>query len=234
MIFIDTKTFSEKKKKKKNMSLKRLGNSSQNSQVFVNLNRNVYTRHQANTNYKEFRFKNHTNQNNTANYNVTATSLMSINVPISPKPIMTNLMSINVNNSNSQSNMSSKKAYNPKVSIFSNQRNYTGPYSVNCIMNARRFLIERLNPNNTIFNTDRMSRDDLEILKLKLNIPCNANEDKLKLMKQLTNANKKLISERHEYVDSKMKEFKGINGLNTNKSSDIDLKIGECFLNVLN
>ena len=72
------------------------------------------------------------------------------------------------NNQNSQVVMSNNKVnYNPQINTF-NRRRYAGPYSINCIMNARRYLIEKLSPQCTgMILQDKLSKDDFELLKLK-------------------------------------------------------------------
>ena len=50
------------------------------------------------------------------------------------------------------------------------------------MMNARRYLIEKFSPLNTgMILQDRLSKDDFEMLKLKLNIPSIFDKDPSKI-----------------------------------------------------
>ena len=224
------------------MSLKQLNSSSNNSRIFVklnnfrsynnntNLNASSHQQQTANS-WQDFR---HSSQNTYTNQPSKASSgmpvnnsgampLMSINVTTTPPKIRTHLVASHSQESfNSASNQQQpqNRAYSPKVNIFSNQRRYTGPYSVNCIMSARRFLIERLNPNSTMFHTDKMSKDDLEVLKLKLHVPSRLDGDKATLNKirNVTSANKSVINKRFEYVNARMTGMEQPNAIENNSS----------------
>ena len=133
-----------------------------------------------------FRFKNyHPNNNNKKTLNESidepnnsiicnntesTLSLMSISLP--SIEIATNntssFPSSSYNNQNSQVVVSNNKVnYNPQVNTF-DRRWYAGPYPINCITNARRYLIEKLSPQCTgMILQDKLSKEDFELLKLK-------------------------------------------------------------------
>jgi hypothetical protein len=105
-------------------------------------------------------------------------SLMSISLPNLSQVVELKTQ----NNSNTPSNNNSqhtsavastnKSNYSPQVNIFNNRR-YSGPYSINCMM---------LNPLNTgMILQDKLSKDDFEMLKLKLNIPSIFDKDPSKI-----------------------------------------------------
>ena len=98
-------------------------------------------------------------------------SLMSISLPnISPIVESTTQDNSNLLNTNQNSLgivSGNRVSYNPQVNIF-NKRWYSGPYSINCMINARRYLIEKLSPHSTgMILPDKLSRDEFELLKLK-------------------------------------------------------------------
>jgi hypothetical protein len=114
-------------------------------------------------------------------------SLMSISLPNLSQVVelKTQSNSNYPSNNNSQDTpavaSTNKSNYSPQVNIFNNRR-YSGPYSINCMMNARRYLIEKLNPLNTgMILQDKLSKDDFEMLKLKLNIPSIFEKDPSKI-----------------------------------------------------
>ena len=160
---------------------------------------------------------------NHSSHPTTPINLMSINLGL--KSLMDfdiNFQTIDKpvhNDSASKSNINSP--YNPKVSLFTKGRSYSGPYPTNCIMNARRYAIEKLCPNNnSMITPDRMTKEDFEILKLKLNIPSVFDRDpnKINLIKSNSIKIRSSINERLLHVNLKMKEDEIFTSLRTNLS----------------
>lgn len=64
--------------------------------------------------------------------------------------------------------------YNPKVNTLDN---YRGPYSVSCLIRARRTLIEEFLPNSAVTNRSNYFDRRFEILKMKLRIKSKFDKD---------------------------------------------------------
>jgi hypothetical protein len=168
---------------------------------------------------------------NTNTFSQSTQSLMSISLPNVSQidELKTQSNSNYPSNNNNDNNhhgtlavaSTNKSIYNPQINIFNNRR-YSGPYSINCMMNARRYLIEKFSPLNTgMILQDRLSKDDFEMLKFKLNIPSIFDKDpsKIEMCKNIRIKIRNDIMNRFSFVTARIRDESIYKNLQTIKNS---------------